>query len=160
MAQARIEPAPCSSRRRKIDKEAFIKQAEQYPDADAVSTRPGGSFRGADVKKMGPRPIKKLCVIPRQTKRQGSCSRRKSSAIKSRENPYFIDESGFAHDARLYRYLRRGRRRFGTHDCQAKGHTNVIGVLLMRTSMAGGLFNGSINSDVFSMLWSPLARSS
>ncbi|ASV34471.1 transposase [Candidatus Hamiltonella defensa] len=28
-----IEPAPCSSRRRKIDKEAFIKEVEQYPDA-------------------------------------------------------------------------------------------------------------------------------
>ncbi|ATW30787.1 hypothetical protein BJP41_09900 (plasmid) [Candidatus Williamhamiltonella defendens] len=29
----RIEPAPCSSRRRKIDKEALIKDVEDYPDA-------------------------------------------------------------------------------------------------------------------------------
>ncbi|WP_174889686.1 IS630 transposase-related protein [Candidatus Williamhamiltonella defendens] len=64
----RIEPAPCSSRRRKIDKEAFIKQAEQYPDADAVSTRPGGSFRGADVKKMGALTYKKALRHPEADK--------------------------------------------------------------------------------------------
>ncbi|WP_320410346.1 IS630 family transposase [Candidatus Hamiltonella defensa] len=62
----------------------------------------------------------------------------------------YLDESGFAHDMpRLYGYATRGQRCFGTHDWQAKGRTNVIGALLGATLIAVGLFNCSINSDVF-----------
>lgn len=62
----------------------------------------------------------------------------------------YVDESGFAHDQpRTHGWSVRGERCYGTQDWQARGRTNVIGALLNNRLLNVGLFQGSINSDVF-----------
>ena len=62
----------------------------------------------------------------------------------------YLDESGFAKDMpRTHGYSKRGERCFGTHDWHAKGRVNAIGAITGFTFVTIGLFNGSINSDVF-----------
>ena len=50
---------------------------------------------------------------------------------------------------RTHGYSKRGDRCFGTHDWHSKGRVNAIGAIIDFVFVAVGLFNGSINSDVF-----------
>lgn len=62
----------------------------------------------------------------------------------------YLDESGFAQDMpRVYGYSNSGKRCYGIHDWQAKGRINVIGAIVSKNFLTIGLFEGSINSDVF-----------
>ena len=61
-----------------------------------------------------------------------------------------MDESGFAHDMpRTHGYAFKGQRCFGCHDWGAKGRTNAIGALINQTLLTLSLFQGTINTDVF-----------
>ena len=61
-----------------------------------------------------------------------------------------MDESGFAHDMpRTHGYAKRGRRCYGTHNWQEKGRVNAIGAIVSFKLLAVGLFDCSVNSDVF-----------
>ncbi|MBU2714541.1 IS630 family transposase, partial [Zooshikella harenae] len=62
----------------------------------------------------------------------------------------YLDESGFAQDMpRIHGYSHSGKRCYGVHDWQAKGRINAIGAIVGMTFLTVGLFEGSINSDVF-----------
>ena len=62
----------------------------------------------------------------------------------------YLDESGFARDGpRTHGYAYRGKRCYGVHDWHAKGRINVIGAMVGFGLVSVGLFEGSINSDVF-----------
>ena len=62
----------------------------------------------------------------------------------------YLDESGFAWDRpRQHGYAYRGKRCYGVHDWHAKGRINVIGAMVGFVLVSVGLFEGSINSDVF-----------
>ena len=62
----------------------------------------------------------------------------------------YLDESGFARDGpRTHGYCYRGKRCYGVHDGHAKGRINVIGAMVGLVLVSVGLFEGSINSDVF-----------
>ena len=62
----------------------------------------------------------------------------------------YLDESGFAQDMpRTHGYSYRGKRCDGVHDWHAKGRINVIGAMVGFGLVSVGLFEGSINSDVF-----------
>ena len=62
----------------------------------------------------------------------------------------YLDESGFAHHMpRTHGYAKKGRRCFGICDWNAKGRTNAIGAVIGFVFITIGLFEGSINSDVF-----------
>ena len=62
----------------------------------------------------------------------------------------YLDESGFARDGpRTHGYCYRGKRCYGVHDWHAKGRINVIGAMVGFVLVSVGLFEGSINSDVF-----------
>ena len=62
----------------------------------------------------------------------------------------WIDESGFAKDMpRRQGYAPIGQRCYGRWDWHAKGRTNVIGALLGLHLIAVGLFECSVNADVF-----------
>ena len=62
----------------------------------------------------------------------------------------YLDESGFAWDMpRTHGYSYRGKRCYGVHDWHAKGRINVIGAMVGFVLVSVGLFEGSINSDVF-----------
>ena len=50
---------------------------------------------------------------------------------------------------RTHGYSKRGDRCFGTHDWHSKGRVNAIGAIIDFVFVAVGLFNSSINSDVF-----------
>ena len=62
----------------------------------------------------------------------------------------YLDESGFSRDMpRTHGYSYRGKRCYGLHDWHAKGRINVIGAMVGFVLVSVGLFEGSINSDVF-----------
>ncbi|MEI2773969.1 MAG: IS630 family transposase [Candidatus Competibacter sp.] len=62
----------------------------------------------------------------------------------------WIDESGFARDMpRRFGYAPVGQRCHGRWDWHAKGRTNVIGALLGSQLIAVGLFESSVNAEVF-----------
>ncbi|MEI2770943.1 MAG: IS630 family transposase [Candidatus Competibacter sp.] len=62
----------------------------------------------------------------------------------------WIDESGFAHDRpHRYGYAPVGQRCYGRWDWHAKERTNVIGALLDFQLIAVGLFESSVNAEVF-----------
>ena len=62
----------------------------------------------------------------------------------------YLDESGFAWDMpRTHGYCFRGKRCYGVYDWHAKGLINVIGTMVGLVLVIVGLFEGSINSDVF-----------
>lgn len=62
----------------------------------------------------------------------------------------WIDESGFAKDMPRRRgYAPLGQRCYGRFDWHARGRTNVIGALLGFHLIAVGLFECSVNADVF-----------
>jgi transposase len=62
----------------------------------------------------------------------------------------WIDESGFAKDMPRRRgYAPIGQRCYGRFDWHARGRTNVIGALLGFHLVAVGLFECSVNADVF-----------
>ena len=50
---------------------------------------------------------------------------------------------------RTHGYSYRGKRCYGLHDWHAKGRINVIGAMVGFVLVSVGLFEGSINSDVF-----------
>ena len=50
---------------------------------------------------------------------------------------------------RTHGYAPKGRRCFGTCNCNAKGRTNVIGALMGENLLTISLFKGNINSEVF-----------
>ena len=50
---------------------------------------------------------------------------------------------------RTHGYSPRGKRCYGTHDWNARGRVNVIGAIVEFTFLTIGLFEGSVNSDVF-----------
>ena len=62
----------------------------------------------------------------------------------------WIDESGFAKDMpRRSGYAPIGQRGYGRWDWHARGRINVIGALLGLRLIAVGLFECSVNADVF-----------
>ena len=62
----------------------------------------------------------------------------------------WIDESGFARDMpRRFGYAPVGQRCHGRWDWHAKGRTNVIGALWGSQLIAVGLFESSVNAEVF-----------
>lgn len=62
----------------------------------------------------------------------------------------YLDESGFAQSMpRTHGYSYRGTRCYGTHDWHVRGRINAIGALVGGTFLTVGLFEGSINSEVF-----------
>jgi len=62
----------------------------------------------------------------------------------------YLDESGFkAHDYRPYGYAKKGEKCFGEHNWQLKNQTNAIGAIYNNQLFAVGLYDCSVNSDVF-----------
>jgi transposase len=62
----------------------------------------------------------------------------------------YIDESGFAQSMpRTHGYSKIGARCFGIHDWHAKGRINAIGALINKALLTIGLFETTIDSDVF-----------
>ncbi|ULJ70345.1 transposase [Wielerella bovis] len=61
-----------------------------------------------------------------------------------------MDESGFKNQTyRPYAYAPRGQVCHGNHNWQIKNTTNAIGALYQNQLIAVGLYEFSINSDVF-----------
>lgn len=61
-----------------------------------------------------------------------------------------MDESGFAQDMpRIHGYALVGVRCYGLCDWNARGRVNVIGALIGTQLVAVGLFESTINADVF-----------
>lgn len=50
---------------------------------------------------------------------------------------------------RTHGYAAAGARCYGRHDWQAKGRTNVIGALIGKVLLTTGLFDTTVNADVF-----------
>ena len=62
----------------------------------------------------------------------------------------YLDESGFAQDMpRTHGYAPRGQRCHDQHDWHAKGRINAIGAICEFKFVTLGLFETTINSDVF-----------
>ena len=62
----------------------------------------------------------------------------------------YIDESGFkSHDYRPYGYAKKGEKCFGKYNWQLKNKTNAIGAIHDNELFAVGLYDCSINSDIF-----------
>lgn len=62
----------------------------------------------------------------------------------------WIDESGFAQDMpRRYGYAPIGQRCHGRWNWHARGRTNVIGALIGQRLVAVGLFETTVDADVF-----------
>jgi len=62
----------------------------------------------------------------------------------------YLDESSFkSHDYRPYGYAKKGAKCFGEHNWQLKNQTNVIGAIYNNQLFAVGLYDCSLNSDVF-----------
>jgi hypothetical protein len=62
----------------------------------------------------------------------------------------YLDESGFkAHDCRPYGYSPKGKQCFGKYNWQLKNKTHAIGAIYGQKLFAVGLYDCSINSDVF-----------
>lgn len=63
----------------------------------------------------------------------------------------YLDESGFkSHDNRPHGYSYKGQQCFGDYNWQLKNQTNAIGAIHNHQLFAVGLYDCSINSDVFS----------
>jgi len=50
---------------------------------------------------------------------------------------------------RIHGYTRKGERCYGINDWHSKGRTNAIGAIVEFVFLTIGLFQGSVNSDVF-----------
>ncbi|WP_062501745.1 IS630 family transposase, partial [Moraxella lacunata] len=62
----------------------------------------------------------------------------------------YLDESGFRGDThRPYAYAHQSQRCYGTYNWQAKNQTNAIGAIYNNKLFAVGLYECSINSQVF-----------
>ena len=62
----------------------------------------------------------------------------------------YLDESGFkSHENRPYGYSDRGTKCFGQYNWQLKNQTNAIGAIYNSQLFAVGLYDRSVNSDVF-----------
>ena len=62
----------------------------------------------------------------------------------------YIDESGFRKDwIRRYGYSLRGQRCYAEHDWHGKNQVNAIGAVYENKLFAVGLFEHSINTDIF-----------
>ena len=62
----------------------------------------------------------------------------------------FLDESGFkSHDNRPHGYSNKGQKCFGEYNWQLKNQTNAIGAIYNNQLFAVGLYDCSVNSDVF-----------
>lgn len=62
----------------------------------------------------------------------------------------YLDESGFkSHDYRVSGYSPKGERCLGQYNWQLKNTTNAIGALYNQQLFAVGLYDGTINGDVF-----------
>lgn len=95
--------------------------------------------------------IKKTLNHPRADQEQRAIFCQKIEKYKQEgRSLVYIDESGFAHDMqRTHGHSLKSQRCYGTHDWGAKGRTNVIGALLGKMLLTVSLFNGSINTEVF-----------
>lgn len=63
----------------------------------------------------------------------------------------YLDESGFAiNTPRTHGYSLKGNRCYGKHDWHSKGRINAIGAIIGFVFLTVCLFDGNINSDVFS----------
>ena len=81
---------------------------------------------------------------------QADFQRRIDQHIQQGKTLVYIDESGFAQDSpRTHGYAPQGSPCFGHHRWQIKGRINAIGAIIGFSFLALGLFQGSINSDVF-----------
>ena len=94
---------------------------------------------------------KKTLQHPKANEQARSDFQNKIDAYKSEGRTIvYLDESGFARDGpRTHGYAYRGKRCYGVHDWHAKGRINVIGAMVGFGLVSVGLFEGSINSDVF-----------
>jgi transposase len=62
----------------------------------------------------------------------------------------YLDESGFTQDMkRTHGYSAKGERCYGVYDWHSKGRLNAIGAIAGFVFLTVGLFEGSVNSDVF-----------
>ena len=62
----------------------------------------------------------------------------------------FLDESGLkSHDNRPHGYSNKGQKCFGEYNWQLKNQTNAIGAIYNQQLFAVGLYDCSVNSDVF-----------
>nr|WP_228707216.1 transposase [Moraxella equi] len=62
----------------------------------------------------------------------------------------YLDESGFRGNThRPYAYAHQSQRCYGTYNWQAKNQTNAIGAIYNNKLFAVGLYECSINSQVF-----------
>ena len=62
----------------------------------------------------------------------------------------YLDQSGFkSHDNRPHGYVNKGAKCFGQYNWQIKNQTNAIGAIYNNHLFAVGLYDRSINSDVF-----------
>ena len=95
--------------------------------------------------------IKKTLQHPKANEQARRDFQNKIDAYKSAGRTIvYLDESGFAQDgSRTHGYAYRGKRCYGVHDWHAKGRINVIGAMVGFGLVSVGLFEGSINSDVF-----------
>ena len=82
---SRIEVKPSLSRQRKLAKAALAKDIEHHP----------GAYQRERAARFGVSPktiwqaLKKRCITPKQTKTHGAPSRKRYTAINSREKPHF-----------------------------------------------------------------------
>jgi hypothetical protein len=76
---------------------------------------------------------------------------RRLAAYEASHRPIiYLDESGFkAHDYRPYGYSPKGEKCVGQYNWQLKNTTNAIGAIYKQQLFAVGLYNRSINGDVF-----------
>lgn len=95
--------------------------------------------------------IKKTLKHPKACEKAGEkfINRIKEYQEQGKEIVY-LDESGFAQSMpRTHGYSEKGSRCYGQHDWHAKGRVNVIGAIVGMTFLTLGMFNSSVNSDVF-----------
>ena len=149
--------APCLTRDKpatKIDMDALAQHVDDYPDAYLHERAAvfGVTFQAIHC------ALKRLGISDKKTQQHPKANEEARIAFKEKIAAYenegktiiYIDESGFAHDMpRTHGYSAKGKRCYGIHNWNAKGRTNVIGAIINFTFLTLGMFESTINSDVF-----------
>ena len=151
----RIEPITNAKRPwLRINIHRLSQDIRDFPDAYHYerARRFGVSARGiCDAMKRMRVTYKKTLKHPKADEGKRQRFQQKIAAYKAAAKPLvYIDESGFAHDIpRLHGYAPKGKRCYGIQDWNAKGRTNVIGVLLSGVMLSCWLCGFDGDSDVF-----------
>lgn len=141
-------------RRRKIDMDALRRDIEQYPDAYQYER----AVRFGVHQNTVHHALKKLKVTYKKTLHHPKACAAARCIFQTilghhkinKRNIVYIDESGFANDMpRAHGYTPQEQRCYGVRDWHAKGRTNAIGALIGKTLLTVGLFNTTVNTDVF-----------